>query len=261
MSRDIRSLNWDCLKTVQDPLDLDDLESELTRLGVHIMHIRGYASKTNISIIGDNSAKDFRRMAEAAGIRGAFVEEMEVLPEDVRISRYDEGAFDEVTIRAVRERIDEYNAVAERTISRCREVKVVFAVVGDVPIGIIMADEKVAGLLAKEPHQTLEDIVEWESRKVEEAQAEEGERLSALGRELKVIILDDPRFKSCGNKNERKEYARKIWYDPDFARFRALFRQPSGRELLGNCQAFVEDVYKESIGDGGGVWVLGQRVR
>ena len=260
MSRDIRSLNWDCLKTVQDPLDLDDLESELTRLGVHIMHIRGFASKTNISIIGDNSSEDFRRMAEAAGIRGAFVEEMEAVPEDAMISRYDEGAFDEVTIKAVRERIDEYNAEAERTISRCGEVKVVFAVVGDVPIGIIMADKKVAELLAKEPHQALEDIVEWESRKVEEAQVDESERLFALARELKGIILDDPRFRSCGNKNERKEYARKIWDDPDFARFKDLFRQPSGRAVLSDCQNFVEDVYKEKVGKGDGVWVMGQWV-
>ena len=116
----------------------------------------------------------------------------------------------------MRDRIDDYNAKAERTIERCSDVKVVFAVVGDVPMGIIMANPEVAELLAKDAHEVLEDIVAWDSHEVDEAQAEEVNRIAELSAELKEKILADPRFKRCGNKTDRKTYARMIWDDEDF---------------------------------------------
>lgn len=228
--------------------------------GVKVTEIHGYVLRTNISVVGDNSPDALRVMLGAAGIGHVFLEDLEVTPADVRISDYDTGAFDQITIGAVRDRIDDYNAKAERTIERCSDVKVVFAVVGDVPMGIIMANPEVAELLAKDAHEVLEDIVAWDSHEVDEAQAEEVNRIAELSAELKEKILADPRFKRCGNKTDRKTYARMIWDDEDFLRFRDVFRQPSGRAVFYLCQGFVEDVYQESIGNNGEVFLLGEKV-
>ena len=260
MGHDIRELNWPYLETVHDPLEWERLASQLESDGVRVTEIHGYVLKTNVSVVGDNSPEALRAMLGAAGIGHVFLENLEVTPEDVKISGYDTAAFDQITIEAMRDRIDDFNSKAERTVERCSDVKVVFAVVGELPIGIVMVDPEVAELLAKDAHKVLEDIVAWNGHKVDEAQADEVKRISELSAELKEKILADPRFLRCGNKTDRKTYARTIWDDKDLQRFRDVFRLPSGRAVLYLCQGFVEDVYQESIGYSGEVSVLGEKV-
>ena len=260
MRHDIRELNWSYPETVHDPLEWDELAPQLESEGVKVTEIHGYVLRTNVSVVGDNSPDALRAMLHAAGIGHVFLENLEVTPEDVKISEYDAGAFDWVTIDAVCDGIEEYNSKAERTVERCSEVRVVFAVVGGVSVGVVMADPEVAELLAKGAHEALEDIVAWNSQEVDEAQAEEVNRIAELSAELKEKILADPRFQRCGNKTDRKTYARTIWDDGDFRRFRDVFRLPGGRAVLYLCQGFVEDVYQESIGHSGGVFVLGEKV-
>lgn len=173
MRHDIRELNWSYLETVHDPLEWDELASQLESDGVMVTEIHGYVLRTNVSVIGDNSPDALRAMLGTAGIGHVFLENLEVTPEDVRISDYDTGVFDQVTVEAVRDRIEDYNSKTERTVERCSDVKVVFAVVGEVPIGIVMADPEVAELLAKDAHEVLEDIVAWNGHKVDEAQVDE----------------------------------------------------------------------------------------
>ena len=260
MRHDIHDLNWRYLDTVHDPLEWEDTESELRSMGVGITEIRGFALRTNICIIGDNSPAALKRMLESSGARHIYLETLEVRPEDAMISRYEEAYHDDVTIEAVRDRIDEFNARAEDIVERCPEVKVAFAVVHEVPIGIVMADPEVARLLRKDLGETLTDIIEWESRSVEDAKAADAERVAELRRELKGIIREDPRFRKCGNKSERKAYAHKIWDDRSFRRFMDVFRLPNGRAVLYECQYLVEEVYQESKGEDTETYVLGERV-